>query len=102
MRELILKGDLAPDIADRIVNLEESIKALKEAEDNLKAELLAEMEKRNIIKLETESLAIRYVAECDVETFDKTAFKRENPDLYDEYITMKPRSAYITIKIKEN
>ena len=53
------------------------------------------------MKIENDVLSIRYVAECDVESFDKAAFKKDNPDLYDNYISMKPRSAYITIKIKE-
>ena len=101
MNELILNGELHPSTAQRLAALDENIRILKETYDELKAAIQAEMEKRNILKLDTDEIAIRYIAETDTESFDKARFKKENPDLYDEYITMKPRAAYVTIKVKE-
>lgn len=101
MNELIINGTLAPDAARMLAYFEQKAKAIKEEEDALKDAIKAEMEARGITKLDTDELQIRYIAQSDTESFNKAAFKRDNPDLYDEYIVMKPRAAYVTIKIKE-
>lgn len=100
MNQLIVNDNLSPDIAQRLANFEGMVKQIKEQEEALKDAIKAEMEARGILKLETPEISIRYVEQTDVESFDKNLFKKENPDLYDEYITMKPRAAYITIKVK--
>lgn len=92
---------LVPSIELKIYDLEKTIASLKAEQEELKAALKAEMEKRGVIGIDTDALQIRYIGETDVENFDKTRFRKENPDLYDEYITMKQRAAYVTIKVKE-
>lgn len=101
MNELIINGTLAPDAAKMLAYFEAKVKAIKEEEDALKAALKEEMEKRGITALDTEELQIRYIAQGDTEYFDKTRFRRENPDLYDEYVSMRSRAAYVSIKVRE-
>lgn len=100
MNELIINGALAPDAAKMLAYFESKVKAIKEEEDALKDAIKDEMERRGITKLDTDELMIRYIAASDMESFNKTAFRKANPDLYDEYVTMKPRAAYVTIKLR--
>lgn len=104
MNELMINEQgtaLQVTVARRLEYLEQSIRTLKQTQDEIKAQIQSEMESRNIIKLENEEMTIRMVAGTDAESFDKAKFRKEHPDLYDEYITMKPRAAYITVKFKE-
>lgn len=84
----------------KIANFEKEIKKIKEQQESLKAMLLEEMEKYNILKLEDEHIRINYIAESDTEYFDKTTFKKENPDIYDNYVSMRPKKAYVKITVK--
>ncbi len=83
-----------------IADFETRIKELKEQEDDLKTRILAEMEEKGIVKLETDDLTINYIASTDREDFDKKKFKEDNQDLYDEYVKMTPVRASIRIKVK--
>lgn len=86
--------------AVRIAEFERKAKEIKEAEDNLKKEILEEMEAKGIIKLETEEMTITYVAPTDRETFDSKRLRAENPSLYDEYINISPVKASVRVKLK--
>ena len=86
--------------SEEIAQFEAQVKALVEKEEELKAAILEEMESKGIIKIETDSLVITYVAPTDRETFNKKAFREEHADLYDEYITMSPVKSCIKIKVK--
>lgn len=104
MNELIKiendKGLLDPLVAEKIVKFEKAMKQLKKQEDDLKDAILKEMEAKNIIKLDTDDLAITYVASTDRETFDSKKFKEEHQDLYDEYVKMTPVKPSIRLKVK--
>lgn len=91
---------LEPQTASAIAEYERTMEVLKEKEDALKTAILAEMEAKNIIKIETEDLSISYIASTDRESFDSKAFRKDNPSLYDEYIKMTPVKASIRIKVK--
>ena len=82
-----------------IIALEEECKHLMELRDKWRNRLLAEMEARGIAKLECDGLSVSYIAPTDRETFDKKRFKAENPDMYDDYVDMKPVKASIRIKV---
>ena len=104
MDQIIVKNGeylLDPIVASKIADFELKIKALKEAEDDLKASILAEMEAKNVIKLQTDDMTITYIAQTDRETFDSKTFRKDNPDLYDSYIKMTPVKASIRIKVVE-
>ena len=58
------------------------------------------MEQNNIIKLETDELAITYVAPTDRESFDSKSFKADHQDLYDEYVKMSSVKSSVRLKVK--
>lgn len=91
---------LEPSIASKIAEFERKVKEIKEQEDELKKAILAAMEENMILSLDTPELRISYVAATDRETFDSKAFRKDHPDLYDEYIRMSPVNASIRIKTK--
>ena len=72
--------------------LNESIKIKKEM-------LLKEMEDKNILKIDTDTLNINYIAQSERETFDSKSFREDNPDLYDEYVKFSPVKSSIRIKV---
>ena len=104
MSELIIKNEngliLNPEVSKQIAEFEKYAKVIKEAEDNLKALILAEMEKNNIVKLETSELAITYVAETYRESFDSKALKADDESIYNKYIKISPVKSSIRIKVK--
>jgi regulator of replication initiation timing len=94
---------LNEDISNKIVEFERQLKAIKQQEDELKQAILEEMELNGIVKFEDENngLSITYVAETTRETFDSKTFRKEYPDVYDEYVKMSPVKSSIRIKVKE-
>lgn len=105
MNELIVKSEsggieLSSSALDTLMKYEETLTALKTDYDELKKKLLQEMEKKNVIKVETGGIRINYIAETDRETFNSKAFRNEHPDLYDEYVTISPVKASVRIKVK--
>jgi hypothetical protein len=95
------KYELAQDAEKEIALLENEIKKLKEKEDEMKAKILEEMEKHNVIKIDTDVITISYVAPTYRESFDSKKFKEEHQDLYDEYIKMSDVKSSIRIKVKD-
>lgn len=104
MNELIIRDGnnimLDVDTASRLAKYEEAIKSIKEAEDAIKAKLLAEMEKLGVVKIDSEYVTISYIAPTDREKFDAKSFKAEYKDLYDEYVTMIPVKASLRVRVK--
>ena len=93
---------LRADIASKIAEFEKAFKSIEEQEKALKSMILAEMEDKGILSIDTEDLHISYVAPCDRERFDTKTFKAENPLIYDEYVTMSHVRASVRIKVKDN
>lgn len=93
------RGDVV-EISHSIADFETQIKVLKEQQERLRSELLEAMDEYDILKIETDEVDIVKVAPTDVEYFDKAKFKKENQDLYDEYVTMKQKKGYVRIKVK--
>ena len=85
----------------KIAEFEDTMKKLKQAEDKLKAEILSEMEEKNILKIENETMTISYIGATGRETFNSKKFRSDNPGLYDEYVTISPVKSSIRIKVKE-
>ena len=108
MNELITiteeKAILDSQMVNDLILVEKQIKELKEIQDNYKKAIKEAMEEKNIIKLldEISGLSITYIsAQNNLEKFNKDKFQEENPELYDQYVTMDgKKSAYITIKVK--
>lgn len=108
MNELITikneKAILDTKMVDDLILIEKQIKELKEIQDTYKKAIKEAMEEKNVIKLldEISGLTITYIsAQNNLEKFNKEKFQEENPELYDQYVTMDgKKSAYITVKIK--
>ena len=91
---------LLPSASAMIAEFERQIKMLETKRDGLKKRILAEMEANGILSLETDDLHITYVAPTSRESFDSKAFRKDNPDLYDEYVKISQVSASIRMKVK--
>ena len=85
----------------KIAEFEDAMKKLKQAEDKLKKDILAEMEEKGILKIENDTMTISYIGATGRETFNSKKFRADNPDLYDEYVTISPVKSSIRIKVKE-
>lgn len=103
MNDLIVieNGAIAPKTIDYIIAIETQMKALKEQYDLFKGELLTAMEKNGIVKLESDDLTINYIGATVSETFDSKQFKADMPDLYNEYIKLSNKKAYVKIGLKK-
>ena len=103
MELITLKDNLAildVETAGKIANFEKMAKEIKAKEDELKKEILKEMESKGIIKLETEELTISFVSGTERETLNTKALREELPDIYDTYVDIKPVKPSIRIKLK--
>lgn len=104
MDELIVRTEsgamLTADTEEKITTLLKAADKIKEEVDNLKAAIMSEMEKKNIIKIDTEVLTVTYVAPTDRETLDSKAIKAELPDIYDTYCKLSPVKASLRVKVK--
>lgn len=100
---IVFEGDkalLSPETSAKIADLERMMQSIKKGYDELKANILKEMEANNVVKLDTEDVLISYVAPSDRETFDTKAFRKDNPDAYDEYVRITPVKSSIRIKLR--
>ena len=93
-------GILDTEVSKKVAEFEKAIKEIKEKEEELKQNILTEMENKNILKLETDDLTITYIAPAERETFDSKKFREENPGLYDEYVKFSPVKSSIRVKVK--
>lgn len=104
MNELITAQDgvwlLSPYAGEQIAAFEETIKKAKAQEELLKAEILKAMEEHGILKLETDAVAITYVAPTTKETIDSKSLRKDFPEVYDAYAKIGPVKAYVKIKVK--
>jgi len=92
---------LDPETSRRIADFERKMKEIQRVEDEIRRAILEEMQEKKIIKLETDDLVISYIAATDRQTFDTKAFRKDQPDLYDEYIKISPVKESIKIRLKE-
>lgn len=90
-----------PELIQKIVTLEKLSKELKETRESMLADLMAEMEERGIIKIDTPELLITYVPETQRESFDSKTFRADFPELYDDYVKMSPVKPSLRIKVRE-
>ena len=93
-------GILNAEVSKNIAKFEKALKEIKEKEEESKQSILSEMESKNILKLETDSLTVTYIAPAERETFDSKRFREDNPDLYDEYVKFSPVKSSIRVKVK--
>lgn len=92
---------LKQEVGRQLAEYENIIKRLKEQEDDLKNSIMAAMEEYGVIKIDTDDVTVSYIAATAREYFDSKKFKKDKPDLYDEYCNIKPVKPSIRIKLKE-
>ena len=92
---------ISPDTVAAIIRLENQAKRVAEEQKAFRQALLEEMEEKGIRKVEVPGLTITYVDATDREQFDKKAFRSDNPDLYDQYITFAPVKSSVRVKVGE-
>lgn len=92
---------LNPQASSKLAEFERQVEEIKAKQKELKERILAEMEAHGIVKIETDELLINYVAPYSKESFDSKAFRKDNPDLYDEYVKISTVSASVRMKVKE-
>lgn len=93
-------GILDTEVSKKVAEFEKAIKEIKEKEEELKQNILTEMESKNILKLVSDDLTITYIAPAERETFDSKKIREENSDLYDEYVKFSPVKSSIRVKVK--
>ena len=91
---------LTPSASVMLAEFERQAKEIKAKQDELKQRILEEMERNNILKIDTDELSITYIAPTSRETFDHKSFRKDNPDLYDEYVKISNVSASVRMKLK--
>lgn len=91
---------LMPSASAMLAEFERQAKEIKAKQDELKQRILEEMEANGILKIDTDELSITYVAPTSRESFDSKAFRKDNPDLYDEYVKISQVSASVRLKVK--
>lgn len=103
MDELIVyEGNTAllnRDVAVKLAEFERMAKEVKAKQDELKQKILEEMESKGILSIKSPELTISYVAPTSRETFDSKTFRKDHPDLYDEYVSISLVKASVRMKI---
>jgi hypothetical protein len=69
--------------------------------DKIKATLLGMMETENVKSIATDLTTTTYVAATTSRKFNSTDFKKDHPDLYEQYATKYAKGSYLQIKMKE-
>lgn len=104
MNELIkVEGSIAlldSEAIAKIVAFETAMKNIKQQEDELRAAILAEMEAKHVIKIESDELSITYKAAHDREQLNAKALRQDMPEIYDEYVRMTRVKPSILIKVR--
>lgn len=104
MNELIVKDNnqylLSSEALIEMVNIDVAEKKIKKAKENIRTRIKEEMKTKGIKKIDMPELSITYKEPSDTETFNKDKFQEEYPELYDDYVEMKPTSSSILVKIK--
>ena len=99
---IVYEGNTAllnPVVAEHLAEFERMAKTIKAKQDELKQKILLEMESKGIVSIKSPELTISYVAPTTRETFDSKAFRKDHPDLYDEYVRISMVSASVRMKV---
>ncbi len=87
------------EVAVKLAEFERQVKAIKAKEEELKQKILEEMESKGILSIKSPELTISYVAPTSRETFDSKSFRKDHPDLYDEYVNISLVKASVRMKV---
>lgn len=91
---------LTEDVETMLVDFERQANEIKKKEDEIKKVIRQAMQENSIKQFKSNKLIITYVEGQNREYFDQKAFKSENPDLYDGYVSFKETAPSIRIKLR--
>lgn len=100
---IVYEGDMSTinhNFAETMANLTKSIEAQQSVLDEMKEKLKEAMEASNVVKIQSDVLTVNYIAENEKENFDKKKFRKDYPDIYDEYVSFIKSKAYIKMAVK--
>jgi predicted phage-related endonuclease len=100
MNELITNNELELSTKNELAEILRIEKQIKERKEEIKNQILNEMEIKNIKKIETDNYTIIYKEQTEQERFDSIRFKKEHKDIYDEYIKFTTVKSSLLIKLK--
>ena len=92
---------IEPSVSFALAEFERQVKEIKAKQDALKQRILEEMESKGIVSIQSPELTISYVAPYNKETFDSKAFRKDHPDLYDDYVKISLVKASVRMAVSE-
>lgn len=98
----VMFGNLPIKLADaesEIVRIFAELKAMEERRDELKKGLYDIMESKDIKSFTGSKVRLTRVLPTSSEIFDSARFKKENPDLYKEYVKTSKRNGSLKITV---
>ena len=105
MEELIVyEGNTAmlnPSASALLAEFERQVKAITDKQKELKQRILDEMESKGILTIKSPELTISYVAPYPKETFDSKTFRKDHPDIYDDYVKISHVGASVRMKVND-
>ena len=89
--------ELTEDGLKLVKNMIKTKIKLQQMEDELKELFLKNMEKTGVVKYTSPDGTFKatYYAETTTNRFDSTKFKKENEELYNQYLVPSTRKAYV-------
>ena len=93
-------AELPAKISKELADLEATIKAAKQREDEIKSALLEEMEKAGVLVVETDQVRIAYTRGGDREALDTKSLRKDLPDIYDTYVVFQKVKPSLRITVK--
>lgn len=84
-----------------IKTLEETAKAVKAKQDEMKQELMKQMEKYGVTQIKNDCFTISYIPEHTAERFDSEELQNQSPALYEAYCKESTIKASVRIKLKK-
>ena len=88
------------NIEAEIIRFKEQLNALEEEKKNAMEALKKHMEDNGLKKIETDRVLVTIVADSKSKTFDSARFKKEHPELSDEYMKESVRKGYVKITLR--
>ena len=105
MNELVIKQNevvqLTEEAISKINVLEQQKAMIKKAEEDLKSNMIEQMEKYGVTQIKNDLFTISYTPEHTQSRFDSKAFKEQSPVLYDSYCKKSTVKASIKITLKK-
>lgn len=86
------------NVADDLYELEQKINSLLEEKNRIIAMIESDMIAAKLSKVESDKFTITYIAETVRNSFDSSKFKKDHPDLYEQFIKKSDVKSYYKFK----